>query len=148
MVWVIALYQDSANRLDMVLSKWVRAASACCQLDETKLLSRFYRVYLVCRSPPRLRLKRASIILHKHCSPFSPWSGTIVVRIKTESTQVMGSYYNTRKGDTLTGVSILLLLLVSVVVLLRMYVRARIVRSFGPDDWAIIFATVSLLPSP
>lgn len=38
--------------------------------------------------------------------------------------------------------SVLFLLLVSVVVPARFYVRIKIVRSFGSDDWATLVATV------
>jgi hypothetical protein len=50
----------------------------------------------------------------------------------------------TDSGITLVVVSLLLLLLVTVIVPMRIYVRARIVRYFGLDDWAIVVAAVSL----
>lgn len=59
----------------------------------------------------------------------------------------MGGYYNTDRGNKLMSVACLSLVLVTIVVPARVWVRLRVIRSFGPDDWAIVIATVSFLCS-
>ncbi|KAH0610245.1 uncharacterized protein H6S33_011772 [Morchella sextelata] len=54
----------------------------------------------------------------------------------------MGGYYHTDRGNKLMSVACLSLVLVTIVVPARVWVRLRIVRSFGPDDWAVVIATM------
>lgn len=58
----------------------------------------------------------------------------------------MGAYSNTPRGNGLLAVSILLLIPVSIIVPARLFVRARVIRSFGADDWATLFASVRSTP--
>lgn len=48
-------------------------------------------------------------------------------------------------GSQLLGVSILFLITSLVFVALRCYVRVRLVKAFGPDDWLMVAALVNLL---
>ncbi|RPB11326.1 hypothetical protein P167DRAFT_220472 [Morchella conica CCBAS932] len=54
----------------------------------------------------------------------------------------MGGYYNTDRGNKLMSVACLSLVLATIVVPARVWVRLKVVRSFGPDDWAVVIATV------
>ncbi|KAH8146161.1 uncharacterized protein LAJ45_09851 [Morchella importuna] len=54
----------------------------------------------------------------------------------------MGGYYNTDRGNKLMLVACLSLVLATIVVPARVWVRLKVVRSFGPDDWAVVIATV------
>lgn len=44
---------------------------------------------------------------------------------------------------TYTGVSLVLILLATVSVCLRVYVRGFMIRTFGTDDWLLLVAYVS-----
>ena len=50
------------------------------------------------------------------------------------------------KGNALLGVAVATVIVALIAVTLRIFVRARIVRSLGWDDWIIVFAIVSSLP--
>lgn len=55
----------------------------------------------------------------------------------------MASLYENR-GPDLLGVNITFCVLAGVIVILRCYTRAVLVKAFGLDDWTMVLATVCL----
>ena len=48
------------------------------------------------------------------------------------------------RGPELLGINIFFVIAATLIVLLRCYVRAVLVKTFGVDDWVMLLATVRL----